>query len=398
MKSKTNIIYIFHVSSIGGGSFCLLNLIKRLDREIFNPIILLKEYGPLCIELEKLGATVYLEKWLSIVPYNVSLLKISSIRQIFSILKSLKRVSYWIKETNADIVHINTMMMYPYLLSAHKLDKKVVIHIREHWPNSEHQFQFKIAKKVIQRYSDKIIAINETSAAMIGANKKTQVIYDWIDFENRDGKIDFVKLFGCDYKSFKIFLFLGGTNWIKGALEVVEVFTNYISSEDTRLLLVGCDNKNLVFQGIIGSIKKNLSFFNYYRYKDKVKLLAQKDNRIVFLPLTYHVKSLIEQSFCVVSFFTIPHANLPLAEATWLGKPSIAANTPEAKEYSDGGRAALLFNMKNKEDFKSKLSFALENEALINKNAMKGMSNIQKKFDPIRNSELLNKIYKDLVS
>ena len=98
MKSKSNILYIFHVSSIGGGSFCLLNMIKKLDRNSYNPIVLLKNDGPLCTELEKLGVKVILEKSISTVPYNKSVFTILSIKQIFLILKSLKRVKYWIKK------------------------------------------------------------------------------------------------------------------------------------------------------------------------------------------------------------------------------------------------------------------------------------------------------------
>lgn len=397
MKSRVNILYIYHVSSIGGGSFCLLNIIKKLDKELYNPIILLKENGPLCVELEKLGANVFFEKTISIVPYNRSLLELNSIKTICSILISLKKVRYWIKKLDVDIVHINTMMMYPYLYIAHGLRKKVVIHIREHWPQNEHRGQLKFAQKTIKKYSDKIIAINEFSSRLIGDIDKTQVIYDWIDFENRDEKIDFVKLFGEDFKSLKIFLFLGGTMQIKGALEVVDVFFNQILSPNARLLLVGCENKEVEYNGFKGSIKKVLGKFNYNTYSNKVKLLAQKDNRIVFIPTTYQVKSLIEQSFCVVSFFTIPHANLAIAESTWLGKLSIAADTHEAKEYTADGKAALLFEINNKEGLKTEILFALEHEGFNIANQIIGKSIIRDKFDPVRNAKLLNKLYEDML-
>lgn len=391
---KKNILYIFHVSSIGGGSFCLLNMVKMLDRELFNPIILLKKDGPLRFELEKLGATVYFEKTLSIVPYNCSIFKIGSLKQFFCVLLSINRVKYWIQKTNADIVHINTMMMYPYLLSANKLGKKVVIHIREHWPKDEHRFQLKLAQRVIRKYAVKIIAINETSANLIGLSDKTEIIYDWIDFENRDEKMNFVELFGSCVDELDIFLFLGGTIWLKGALEVVDVFSSKILSKNARLLVVGCDTKELEFVGIRGFLKKILGYFNYHTYTNRVKLLAQQDDRIIFIPSTYHVKSIIEQSFCVLSFFTIPHANLPIAESTWLGKPSISAFTPEAVEYGANSKGVLLFEMNKKSDFEAQIVYALNNKVLLTKLALEGSVAIKKKFDPNRNSEMLNKTYK----
>jgi glycosyltransferase involved in cell wall biosynthesis len=396
MKSKINILYIFHESVIGGGSFCLLNIIKELDKEYFNPIVLLKEHGPLSTELEKIGTTVYTEKSLSTVIYNDNIFKISSLRQIYGVLNSLTKVKFWIKKTDADIVHLNTMMMYPYLWPAYLSKKKTVIHMREHWPLDEHQLQLKIAKRIIGKYADKIVAINQTSASILEMPDKTEIIYDWIDFENRSDKIDFADLFGKDYKSYKILLYLGGINWQKGALEIIDFFYHKVLANNVRLLLLGSDDKMIVYSGIRGVVKKFLTKFNYYRYNDKVKMLAQKDSRIVFAPSTYHVKSLIEQSYCLISFFTIPHANLPLAEAVFLGKPAIAARTPEAIEYCNKGKSALLFEINNKNDFGEKLLFALQNQELINSKSKEGMIVVRDLFDPIRNSALIDKLYKSL--
>ncbi len=36
------ILYVHHVSSVGGASFCLLNIIKGLDRQKYAPSVLLK--------------------------------------------------------------------------------------------------------------------------------------------------------------------------------------------------------------------------------------------------------------------------------------------------------------------------------------------------------------------
>ena len=46
------ILFVHHVSSIGGGSYCLLNLLKEVDQEKFQPVVLLQENGPLVSEIE----------------------------------------------------------------------------------------------------------------------------------------------------------------------------------------------------------------------------------------------------------------------------------------------------------------------------------------------------------
>jgi glycosyltransferase involved in cell wall biosynthesis len=355
MSPKINILYIFHVSVIGGGSFCLLNIIKKLDNNIYNPIILLKDDGPLAAELKKLGATVFFENSITTVLYNKSIFRVNSLNKIFDVLISLSKIKKWLIKIKPDIVHLNTMMLYPYLTSASRLKIKTVIHMREHWPQGEHQIQFKLARWCINKYADKIVAINQTSADILGLNNKTEVIHDYISFEGRSDNYDFENLFGKDYQSLKIFSFFGGTNWQKGALQVVETFANDIVDKDVRLLVVGGNSKEIIFSGFRGRIKKVLSKMNYYRYRDKVKYIAQKDERIVFVPGTYHVKSIIEQSICIVSFFSMPHANLTMAEASCLGIPSIAANTSEAMDYCNNGESAILFEMNNAEEFKQSI-------------------------------------------
>lgn len=398
MKDRIKILYVFHVSEIGGGSYCLLNILKHLDTKTFCPIVLLKNDGPLATELIKLGVSVYFEKSINTVLYNKSIFKINSISQICKLIFSMSKIKEWLINIKPNIVHLNTMMLYPYLVQASVLGIKSVLHVRENWPVNEHQLQLKFARWIIKKHANKIVAINKSSADILKLYDKTTIIHDYISFEGRDGHCDFEKLFSEDFRSLKVFSFLGGANWQKGALQVVETFTDHIKNNNVRLLIVGVNSKEVIFNGIRGKIKKLLSKIGYYRYNDKVKLIAQKDERIVFIPATYHVKSILEQSSCYISFFSIPHANLSMAEASCLGVPSIAANTPEAKEYSNNGESALLFKMNNKSDFKQKILDFLNNESEINIKARNGVENMKKLFSPEKNSLLLNDSYNELIS
>ena len=49
---KKRILFVHHVASLGGGSFCMLNLVRNLNREEYEPYVLLGETGPLVLELE----------------------------------------------------------------------------------------------------------------------------------------------------------------------------------------------------------------------------------------------------------------------------------------------------------------------------------------------------------
>lgn len=73
------ILYVFHCSTIGGGSYCLLNVLKNLDRSQYKPVVLLATQGSLVEEINKLGIDVHFLNDLDSVPYNLPLLKRSTI-------------------------------------------------------------------------------------------------------------------------------------------------------------------------------------------------------------------------------------------------------------------------------------------------------------------------------
>lgn len=396
MIKKIRILYIYHSSTIGGGSYCLFSIIERLDKEKYQPIVLLKSNGPLCEKLEQIGAKIYIENYISTVPYNKSVLNITIIKRLFFLYLSFSKLKNWIIQLQPDIVHINTMMMYPYLKIAKKLDKKTIIHLREHWPKNEHIFQYSLAKKTIEKYADSIVAINNTSASMVNAPKKITLVYDWIDFSERDEDFSFEQIFGRNYKSLKIFTYTGGIDSIKGTMEVVKTFTSNVIDSNARLLILGANTK-IEYTGFRGTIARYLSIFNYDTYSNRVKKMILHDNRIVCIPSTYKLKQIIEKSYCILSFFTIPHANLILAESIFLGQIVIAANTPEALEYSNDGKSALLFKMNNMDEFARGIQELLNNYEFYKERAKNGMEHNKILFDSVRNSSLLNNVYKTLL-
>lgn len=398
MKPKYTILYIFHVSHLGGGSLCLLNIVKSLDRVRFEPVVLLKTWAPLCEEFKKIGVTVIIEPSLSTVPYNRSIFSINSLKQIISVFLSVYKVKYWIKKTNADIVHLNTMMMYHYAIPGYKLKKKVIVHVREHWPKGQNVFQFNLARTIIKKYSDSIIAINQTSSDVINLPHMTEIIYDWISFKDREEFYDLKNIIDKKYQNFKYFLFLGGIQKIKGTYEIVTTFNEKFNNKNALLIIVGCDSEDIIFKGVKGRIKKILHFFNYFTYSDKIKKIIQRNDKIICIPATNRVKSLIEQAYCTIAYPTIPHAILPIAESIYLGKPVISANTPEAQEYSNNGEAAKLFEINNKRKFIEALEYSFENQEKMEADAKNGMDEIRHKFSAKKNINKLNNHYIKLVN
>ncbi len=393
------ILYVHQVSDVGGGSYCLLNILKEVNKELYTPIVLLKNDGPLVNEINKLGISVYFLKNLSTVPYNKSALTWKNLINFVHLLLSLFKFEKILNELNPDMVYLNNMMLYPYLRVAKKIGLKTLIHIREHWSDGEHKVQRKMAINRILRYSDRIIAINKFSASMLeGRGKSIDIVYDWIDFKDReDPSFSMAKIFGENVNNLRVYLYTGGIQKIKGSLEILLSFTKNLRSPNERLLFLGVD-RNSIEDKFNVKLGRLLSKIGYKTYTIKVLDAMLKDTRIKCIPSTYQIKPIISQSYCLLSFFTQPHANLAMAESIILQTPVIAARTPESLEYSDDGNLAILFAINDKNDFAEKMKCFDDQRLLLLKRLKDHYVVIEQLFSKERNVKLLNSVYSKILS
>lgn len=385
------ILFVHHIAAIGGGSFCLLNILSAVNRKIITPMVLLGEDGPLREEIEKLGIEVFILKGMTSVPYNKSLFSIGSISKFWRIKKTKPLFDKFLKNNNVDVVYINNVMLYPYLQVAKANKKKTVIHIREHWPDNEHNFQLKRLQNYVREYADHVIAINSYSAHFVPDLKTAPlVVYDWIDFSNRCEEKSFDDFFEEDCTDKKVFLFTGGFTDIKGAYEVIGTFSSVIKDPNARLLVLG-GVIPAFSNGFYGMIKRLFFKLGYKNYSTLVQDIVINDKRIKCVKSTYKIKNIYEKAYCMLSFFKIPHANLTLAECIILGTPCIAARTEEAEEYTSDGTLAHLVPFGNLSAFVQ----ALQNVDDIRIELLKHLKcNSQKVaviFDKDRNITVLNK-------
>lgn len=349
------VLFMHQASTIGGGSYCLLNILKEIDKTNIQPVACLAGDGPLREEIEKLGIEVIIFRQMVAVPYNRALCAISSLRTYYRVRKSINAFKSILADNKIDVVYLNNMMIYPYLKPAKEYGCKTVLHCREHWPLNEHKTQLEWARNAVNNYCDKLIAINQYSASIF-PDKEATIVYDWIDMDSRYKYRPMSDILGEDASNLKVYLYTGGVQRIKGAYQVMKAFHDSIRSQDSRLLVMGYDMSK-PFRGRKAMLKRSLFRLGFDINEIKCRELIESDKRIVCIPSTYMISHIIQQSFCMLSYFTIPHANLALAECLILGTPVIAAKTEESIEYSMGCIDSYLFEINNMDDFKTKINF-----------------------------------------
>ena len=60
-------------SAIGGGSYCLLNILREIDKSMIEPVVCLASDGPLRKEIESLKISVVFFRKMVDIPYNKNL-------------------------------------------------------------------------------------------------------------------------------------------------------------------------------------------------------------------------------------------------------------------------------------------------------------------------------------
>ena len=388
------ILFVYHASNIGGGTYCLLNILKEIDKNKYRPLVLLREEGDLVKEINALGIEVIFMPSMSLIPYNRSLFERGVISAYRKIKKSFSSFEALLDRINPDAVYLNTMMLAPYLKVAKAKGCKTIIHLREHWPFNEHKKQLFRLQQIISNYADEVVAINSYSASML-PYKSSTIVYDWIDLSQRYEYRPFNDIFKEDTSNLKVYLFTGGLQDIKGAAEVIDVFRTNVTDKTKRLLIVGATSHPNT-AGIRNKIKFIMSKLGIYTYEYKVRKMIKSDSRIVCIPATYAVKHILEQAYCNISFFTIPHANLALAESIIVGTVPVAAKTEESIEYSNQGDLALLFEIGNRSDLLKRLNELDTNYELIKSKISKDGHLVEKMFNKERNVEILDNVFHKL--
>lgn len=373
------ILFMHHVSVVGGASYCLLNIVKALDRTKWEPLVALKSYGPLVEELNKINVSIVFFPHMESIPYNKSLFKRESIYSYFLSINSGRKFNHLLHDYEIDVVYLNNMMLYPYLRPAKEYGCKTVLHVREHWPLNEHRVQLYWAKRNVFKYADCLIAINEYSASIF-PNKKSIIVYDWIDMSERLKHINMNDLFGEDCSNKTVLLYNGGLQMIKGPNYIVKAFSEKITGDKYRLLIMGVDHIKPL-SGWRNAIKKLLIPLGYkFAYKEMIDTIMN-DDRIKCVPAEYEMTDYYLKSSCYVSYFSIPHANLSMAESLCLKTPCIVADNEEAREYSNNGEYAMLVEPNNYDVFSKRLQSFIQELGHWKKRAIIGSEIINEKFN-----------------
>ena len=352
MKNK-KILFIQHAANFGGSVMSLLYTLNGLREQ--NPnnnyIILLTKYNPEIIKFYKsynfdviFYKPLYSYEHTQALYYNL-LNPISIFNEIFQIIKLFKnnkRIRNIIKIYEPDIVHLNSVVLFPLALIIKKFNIPLIWHIRESPYIGLIGVRFRIIKYYILKLPNSAIFICNSDFVSWGSPSNGIVVYNFVDFSK------FNKEFKIESKEFKI-LFLGGYSKIKGGIILIkainEIYNKYPNIE-FKVLLPGfiVDKPKSYFYKFFYYLLPIIGSGTNMQLINREILKSSKPNSFVKLKYEFEVQNLFAQSSILVFPSIRPHFARPIIEAGAMGIPVIGSNLNGVKELIVENETGLLFN------------------------------------------------------
>jgi glycosyltransferase involved in cell wall biosynthesis len=185
--TKTKILYIAHMAEVGGAEVCLLTLLKYLNKEKFEPVVVFPSSGPIVKKVEELGIKIHhvsidlSEWWIREGRYFGSKSSHANDR--------INAISKIIETEKPDLVHTNTSVMVEGAIAARMQNVPHLWHLHEileGHSSLKTMLPLPLVYSVIDILSDKIVTVSNKARLSLPeyiSQEKVHIIHNGIDTE-----------------------------------------------------------------------------------------------------------------------------------------------------------------------------------------------------------------------
>ena len=376
---KKKILFFHHSGNLGGAPKSLSYLIKELDKDLYDPFLVMVKNGPGEMLFRDLNIPVIVDT--KIKPFWGSEGSGMSwkifVKNLLGFSSTYFRAMKIIKEIKPDIIHLNTTCFFPVAMAAKKINPniKIISHVREPLLKT---FPGKVLKYMNFFFVDKFVSISKFDESTIKHKENSLVVYNAVDF----------KEFNIEHKS-RIF---------RDELEIKddEILVTYLGRiiyqngmeyliEAAKLLE---DNSKIKF-AIIGFTGEDEG------YQNKIKKASSGISNIIQVSFRKDTPDVISSSDIIIFPSVVPHFARSVIEAAAMGKPSIASNIGGPAELIENGETGLLVQPGNSKALANAINYLAEDEFLRYSMGQKAYTLSKEKFDSRINALRVFQVYEN---
>lgn len=366
-KEPIKVLFVSHTSYLfGGAENSLLLILKSINRERFDPVVIIPRSGLLEEELNRLGIRTYKVKYAHWVREHVGIMIFiyCIILEIFAQPKFIRII----KKERINIIYSNTMVIFSGAISAFFTRIPHIWHIREIIKNDPSLcffFPDKLLLNFVMKFSNRIIAISQAVANQFSVDnfEKIRVVPNAVDFHVFEGHTSIPTINGINPEDYLVAV-IGYIHEKKAqdyAIRAVKLASRKIPN--IKLLLIGRDSN--VFKKKLEQLIFELCL------SDKVIFTGHRND----IPQIY--------TFCKV--ILIPSLNEPFGrttiEAMAAGVPVIGTNSGATKEILQDGITGYLVSPEDPSEMAERIIKLFNHPEIAKKFGNNGKKIVQEKYN-----------------
>lgn len=403
-----NILYIEsnRDGTIGGSYYCLLEIVKHLDRTKYNPIVMFHASNSLIDEFRKFSTVLlfkckqgmvmkrdYPALYALAARTRLSGLALAFFQKTFNLLRyvipSWFEIAWIMRKYRIDLVHLNDQpLLTVWLVAARLFGARCVSHLRGNVVASPFQ------KRMMRRY-DRVLSI---SHSVTGFMEKENVdtgnfvtLHDGIDIpavmNARKGTGDILRQEFSGPRNAVLIGLIGNIKAWKG---------QHVAVEAMRILKrSGLNVKCLV----IGAVSHLEDDRNYYEYLQKTVVDNDLRDQVVFTGYRSDVPDLLSIVDLLIHTSVEPEPmGRVVLEGMLFSKPVIATAHGGPLEIIENGISGFLVPPADPRALAEKMTFLLTNPEVRRKIGAEARKRVERLFTIETNVKVIESIYDSLLA
>jgi glycosyltransferase involved in cell wall biosynthesis len=184
MKRKIKVLYINPTGDLYGASRVLLRVLTSLDRNNYEPFVVLPENGVLVDALKELNISVVVIPYLSVIRRQV-FRSWRIVNFLCLLFPSIIHLWWLIQRNHIDLVHTNSGVVFTPAISAWLSRVPHIWHLHEMF-SEEFPRLWRYFQNFILHFSDRVLCVSTPIAQQFSTQSKIQVLYNGIDLTEFD--------------------------------------------------------------------------------------------------------------------------------------------------------------------------------------------------------------------
>ena len=382
---KIKILFLHTGAELYGADQILLTIVSNLDKNIFEPIVLLPKDGPLVKKLEENHIRY------QIMFYPIIRRKYFNLKGIYHYMKeyfsSCKSLLKFVETEKIDLIHNNTVAVLEGIYLKKKTNVKLITHVHEmiEHPKLIAKFLYQIHLK----YCTQMIVVSKAVKSYIEAitkhqSKKIVIIHNGINPVSFDESLKekYYQEFGLP-RDAKVVAIVGRINAIKGQEHFILAMEKLIQKKNNVYGIIIGD----AFQGQEWRMDELLKVIHEKKLDDSIKLCGFRKD---ILQIYQIIDLLVLSSIQYDSFPTV------VLEAMSCGIPTVAYRCGGVEEMITQEENGILVEQGNIEELSRSIESFLTNAEKYERAEKEAKRIFNHFFTTNHFIEKISKIYIDL--